>query len=446
MSQKRPQTSTLIFSVIAVIAIIAVVFLLNQLTPKEEKTSAQPKETSKENKDVAEDISLTVDGKHVDDTLTGHDSSPEKLVGHISEVIMHANDTGDMKPFINLIGQTTLSPAQITHLQQLAAQSRLKLSQSQPFSAVPDRTDQWVLNFADKEQILLNLKKLASGQWMVDSITLPKAKQPATDGMAKTKDSGADPAKPANTNPATAEAQAAVQQFMDAILKLNPSAAGAFVDTEKISYATLAGLCIIFEEGHYQMAPKKAIRNMFISGNTAGWIVRVSTSSAGGTGKSAMFALSTKRKAPQSPWKITEINLDKLLANYASQLSGGDIHYIPLIKNPRGGDSIVLYFKIDSNELSQRTERQLKIIANLLKSAPEKKLTISGHTDALGSDSYNLNLSNQRAKQVMSFLTSQGIPPQQIKIDSFGKSKPRQPNTTDDGRRANRRAEILLDF
>ena len=106
----------------------------------------------------------------------------------------------------------------------------------------------------------------------------------------------------------------------------------------------------------------------------------------------------------------------------------------------------MLYFELDSNELTKRTQKQLQIIARILKSTTDKKLTISGHTDASGSDQHNLGLSNQRAQQVMTFLASQGVNKEQMKVTSFGKSHPRRPNTTDDGRRANRRAEISLDF
>jgi outer membrane protein OmpA-like peptidoglycan-associated protein len=91
-------------------------------------------------------------------------------------------------------------------------------------------------------------------------------------------------------------------------------------------------------------------------------------------------------------------------------------------------------------------------VAKLLKLSSEKKLTISGHTDSLGSDPYNLSLSRDRAEKVMQFLAENGINEKQMEIVGYGKSKPRLPNTTktgDDspaGRRANRRAEILLDF
>ena len=443
MSKTRPQTPLLIFSIIAVIAIIAVIFLINRLTSKENKPLVEvtQSDASSPHNNGADQNSLDVDDKNIDEITTGYTRSPEQLVGHIREIVIRANETGDIQPLINLISNRNLSPAQVKRLQHLATSSRLKLNEDHPFSAVKGEKNHWTLNLANKESILLGLKKEKDGTWAVAKITLPEPTEDKNESVAKANDNPTKDAPRPKSN--TTEAEATVQQFMAAIIKLDPIAAGAHIDHNTVSYATLAGLCIIVEEAHYLPVKEKAVRNMFLSNNAAGWIVRIESPD---TEKTAMFALSTKRKNPQSPWKITEVNLDKLLTDYASHLSVGDLHYIPLIKNPQGGDSIVLYFKLDSDDLSNRTQRQLNIIANLLKSSPDKKLTISGHTDASGSDGYNLNLSNQRAKQTMAFLIKQGVTAEQINITSFGKSKPRQTNTTDQGRRANRRAEILLDF
>ena len=113
---------------------------------------------------------------------------------------------------------------------------------------------------------------------------------------------------------------------------------------------------------------------------------------------------------------------------------------------------MILYFEFDTNELTDRTKRQLGIVALLLQTDVEKVLTISGHTDALGSEDYNRGLSEGRAKSVKEFLVSSGVNPEQIKTRGLGKTKPRRPNQTDSGeddpagRRANRRTEIYLDF
>jgi len=439
MEHSRSKTPVIIFITVIVVTFIALVLLVRQCSS--DPADNTPAISDSDTKNPATDgdsISLTVDGKHVDEDSTARTGTPEELVGRIRDLIVAANDAGDAKDLIRFLGEGTLTPEQTKHLNELAAASRLKLDSAEPFSVMKNAADRWAMNLADRQRILLDLAKNKDGNWRVNKVTLPSDKKATPDG-------GMDPATPDDE----IKAAAAVQGFMDAILKLDPTAARSFVDEKEVNYAKLAGLCIIFEEGKYQLIKEKAVRKMFIRDNSAGWLARVDTASSE---KMAMFAISTKRKDANSPWKITEINLDKLLADYAGRFSGGDIYYIPLIKNPKGGDSLAIYFDLDSEDLTARTKRQLNIVANLLKNDEAKKLTISGHTDALGSKEHNLKLSEQRARQVMAYLATQGVNAGQMEVTGYGKSKPRRPNTTQDGqdapdgRRANRRAEILLNF
>ncbi|MFK7910377.1 MAG: OmpA family protein [Akkermansiaceae bacterium] len=411
------------------------------------KDTTDPNESSsgKANPDGAtgsDNISLTPDGVHVDNTDTRIGATPEELVGRISEVTIKANDTGDIQPLIDLLGTKNLNPLQTKQLRTLASSSKLKLDSESPFSAIQGSRNRWQLNLFDRSRILLELEETDKGKWQVGKITLPRDGQVVADNNS---DGLGDPANPEDAHAAAV----AVRGFMDSIINLNPAEARKHIDSSSVSYAKLAGLCIIFEEGQYKLIKDRPLRKMFLRDTTAGWLTRVESPDQG---NAAMFAINTKRKDANSPWKITEINLDKLLADYANRFSDGDIHYTPLIKNPKGGDSLVIYFDLNSENLTPRTQRQLKIVANLLKSDQTKKLTISGHTDGLGSDDYNLALSKQRAETVMSFFVKQGVPADQMKIVGFGKSKPRLPNQAEDGtdnpdgRRVNRRAEILLDF
>ena len=439
MEQSRSKTPVIFFISVLALTLIAVVLLVRQCSPNPADDTTVTKDS--DIKDPAADgdgISLTVDGKHVDETSTARTGTPEELVGHVRDLIVAANDKGTADDLIGFLGEGTLTPEQAKNLHELAAASRLKLDSAEPFSAMRNAADRWSMNLADRQRILLDLAKNEDGKWRVNKVTLPHEQKAGVDN-------GMDPATPDDER----KAAAAVQGFMDAILKLDPTTARSFVDEEKVNYAKLAGLCIIFEEGKYKLTEEKAVRKMFLRDNSAGWLARVDTE---GSEKMAMFAINTKRKDENSPWKITEINLDKLLADYAGRFSGGDIYYIPLIKNPKGGDSLAIYFDLDSEDLTARTKRQLAIVANLLKNDAAKKLTISGHTDALGSEEHNLKLSEQRARQVMSYLASQGVNAAQMEVIGYGKSKPRRPNTKQggedapDGRRANRRAEILLNF
>ena len=88
----------------------------------------------------------------------------------------------------------------------------------------------------------------------------------------------------------------------------------------------------------------------------------------------------------------------------------------------------------------------------ILKSDPGKKITLSGHTDALGTEDYNNKLSSRRAGVVRDYLVKAGVTEAQIITVGKGASQPRRPNMTEtgeddpEGRRANRRTEIYLDF
>lgn len=443
MEQSRSNKPLIFFISFLVFTLIAVFLLVKQCSGgNPSNTVGDTSADGEKADDSGDNITLTVDGKHVDEDSTARTGTPEELVGKVRDLVIKANDSRDINPLVNFLGKGTLTEAQAQRLQQLASQSKLKLNSTRPFSAVEDLEGRWALNLADHHRILLDLAKNPDGQWKINRITLP-AKKAATAGNGAA--GGLDVANPDDE----AKAIITVNSFMEAILKLDPVNARQFVDTDKVSYAKLAGLCIIFEEGEYKLPENRAIRKMFLKENSAGWLARIGSNRAK---TNAMFAITTKRKDEQSPWMITEVNLDKLLADYASRFSDGDIHYTPLIQNPKGGDSLAIYFDLDSENLTARTQRQLSIVANLLKNDVQKKLTISGHTDALGSEEHNLKLSQKRANKVMEFLTEQGVRDTQIVVTGYGKSKPRRPNTTadgadaPDGRRANRRAEILLSF
>ncbi len=69
---------------------------------------------------------------------------------------------------------------------------------------------------------------------------------------------------------------------------------------------------------------------------------------------------------------------------------------------------------------------------------------IEGHTDNIGSEEYNLSLSNRRANSVGEYLRSKGIAEYRLSSYGYGMSKPIATNETEESRQKNRRVEILL--
>lgn len=102
-----------------------------------------------------------------------------------------------------------------------------------------------------------------------------------------------------------------------------------------------------------------------------------------------------------------------------------------------------VFFSFDSNELSEVAMRELELVYESQKNA--KSLSIIGHTDSKGSDSYNQGLSERRAAEVANFMRELGF---KGKLNSIGKgeSTPIATNETAAGRSKNRRVEIVVTY
>jgi len=83
------------------------------------------------------------------------------------------------------------------------------------------------------------------------------------------------------------------------------------------------------------------------------------------------------------------------------------------------------------------------VASRVLASPGEEMLTIIGHTDSKGSDSYNMDLGQRRADATANYLIGQGISAGDISTRSAGESQPVADNSTDAGRARNRRVEIM---
>lgn len=83
-------------------------------------------------------------------------------------------------------------------------------------------------------------------------------------------------------------------------------------------------------------------------------------------------------------------------------------------------------------------------ITNFMRTYPSRKLLVEGFTDSVGSDTYNLDLSERRANAVRSALTAGGVEAERIAVRGYGKSYPIASNNTPEGRQLNRRVEIII--
>jgi outer membrane protein OmpA-like peptidoglycan-associated protein len=106
-------------------------------------------------------------------------------------------------------------------------------------------------------------------------------------------------------------------------------------------------------------------------------------------------------------------------------------------------DSGIL-FDTDKSALKSEAQSNLQKLAASLQNNPETNILIVGHTDNTGSDAYNMNLSEQRAASVKSFIAASNVASSRLKTSGKGETEPIADNTTVDGRSKNRRVEIVI--
>jgi OOP family OmpA-OmpF porin len=100
------------------------------------------------------------------------------------------------------------------------------------------------------------------------------------------------------------------------------------------------------------------------------------------------------------------------------------------------------HFAFDSAALTPAAETDLTTTLETLEAEPALRVRIDGHTDSVGSDTYNLGLSERRAASVKAYLVARGIAPDRIAVRGLGSSDPVASNATPAGRAQNRRVEI----
>lgn len=103
-----------------------------------------------------------------------------------------------------------------------------------------------------------------------------------------------------------------------------------------------------------------------------------------------------------------------------------------------------IFFEFNKADLKSDSNNELDRLVNILLKQPELKIQIGGHTDDVGSEAYNLNLSDDRAKSVLNYLVSKGVKREQLESKGYGESKPEVKNEDDASRARNRRVEFKV--
>ena len=134
--------------------------------------------------------------------------------------------------------------------------------------------------------------------------------------------------------------------------------------------------------------------------------------------------------------------MDKQAEELAYDLPGATVQRVGegiTVTFPEG-----LLFGFDSDQLAPAARDNLRRFAASLQKYPNTRTLIVGHTDSDGSASYNMDLSDRRALSAAGFICGEGVLRARVTTAGRGESEPIATNSSDDGRRQNRRVEIAI--
>ncbi len=111
--------------------------------------------------------------------------------------------------------------------------------------------------------------------------------------------------------------------------------------------------------------------------------------------------------------------------------------------NPDGSKAGV-YFETNKYNISSNSKLALDKLQKIFAEYPETNILIEGHTDDVGTDTYNMSLSQRRADAVGDYLKAAGISSSRLIIRWYGESQPKVPNDSDANRALNRRVQFVI--
>jgi len=375
--------------------------------------------------------------------------SPEAAMTALAVKIGEKNFDG----FLAITGPEAVSEAVRSEVKALIESPDLKLDASKPFTEVSKSAEalRWSLNFvpvvdtAAPRQLYADLATTGEKSLDITKVSFPMdlTALPARGGAAPAERVGktAAPMTPEQQSDALTVAHA----FSKAVIRRDFNTARGLADPATVTDERVAALMIAVEEGKFVLKEDRPLV-VTLSRDDITWVLtRVQSDQT-----ASEFALELGQV--DNAWKVNGLTFSKVLSALSEKAGAGNVAYSPIVEDPSGGDSLVLYFEFDDAGLTPRTSRQLEIVADILSQGADRVIRINGHADALGSDDYNVALSDQRAESIRQTLIGMGVKPDQVITEAFGAAKPRKPNFLPDGsdnpggRSQNRRAEVLLDF
>lgn len=105
-----------------------------------------------------------------------------------------------------------------------------------------------------------------------------------------------------------------------------------------------------------------------------------------------------------------------------------------------------VYFDFDRSELTEKAKEILAQVGDILLKEPRFVIVVEGHTDARGTEDYNMTLGSKRAMKVKEFLSAYGVEGDRMETVSFGKEKPKVAGESEEAYAQNRRANFKVNI
>lgn len=101
-------------------------------------------------------------------------------------------------------------------------------------------------------------------------------------------------------------------------------------------------------------------------------------------------------------------------------------------------------FDFNSTKLKESSKKEIDLVYTFLKENPNTTIKITGHTDNIGNEEFNVKLSENRIKSVVNYLFEKGLDQKRVQLKGYGAKKPIATNNTEEGKKKNRRVEFKI--
>jgi len=136
--------------------------------------------------------------------------------------------------------------------------------------------------------------------------------------------------------------------------------------------------------------------------------------------------------------------MDRQAERIEEEIPGAEVKRVGEGINVTFNEDAGVYFDTNKSNVKGTSATTLDKLAGIFKEYPNSNVLVEGHTDSAGPEDYNMNLSQQRAESVTTYLVGKGIAANRFSTKWYGELQPVGDNTTNDGKAKNRRVELAI--